>query len=88
MSLTKNSVIASRGRRQKNSGSASNVYTPVATTMFSSGTWSAIRLIRGMFRPWPMAVTSTIVEMPFAGSSLRRRTASATRSSSSPHSSG
>ena len=61
---------------------------PVATTMLSSGTCSAMRLIRAMSRPWPTTVTSTIVSMPCLGSSLSLRTALATRWSSSPHSSG
>ena len=65
ISRTKNSAIASGLRYPKKFGSSRNAYTPVATTMLMS-TSALMRWMRGMKRPSPGAVGSTIVSMPAA----------------------
>ena len=56
--------------------------------MFSSGTCSATRWMRGMYRPSPTTVGSTMVAIPWAASARSLPAAPATRSSSLPHSCG
>ncbi|CFR68939.1 Uncharacterised protein [Mycobacterium tuberculosis] len=63
------------------------MYKPVATTMFSSVA-AATRAMRGMYRPSPITVRSTMVSTPRALSSPSRAMAPATRLSSSPQASG
>ena len=55
---------------------------PVATMMLRS-TCSLIRTMRGMYRPRPITVGSTIVLIPRDFTSVSFATASATRTSSS-----